>query len=59
MRDEIEDIESLSDPNTEQMGQQGRWTKEEHSKFIEAINIYGKNWKKVEEMVKTRSGTQI
>lgn len=39
--------------------QNGRWTKEEHQRFVEAIKIYGKSWKKVEEFVGTRSGAQI
>lgn len=37
----------------------GRWTKEEHQRFVEALKIYGKNWKKVEEHVASRSGAQI
>eukprot|EP00331_Platyophrya_macrostoma_P018419 CAMPEP_0176475156 /NCGR_PEP_ID=MMETSP0127-20121128/43447_1 /TAXON_ID=938130 /ORGANISM="Platyophrya macrostoma, Strain WH" /LENGTH=264 /DNA_ID=CAMNT_0017870715 /DNA_START=35 /DNA_END=829 /DNA_ORIENTATION=+ len=37
----------------------GRWTKEEHQRFVEALKIHGKNWKKVEEFVATRSGAQI
>jgi len=37
----------------------GRWTKEEHQRFIESLRKFGKNWKKVEEYVGTRSGPQI
>jgi SHAQKYF class myb-like DNA-binding protein len=37
----------------------GRWTKEEHDRFVEGLKIFGKNWKKVEEYVATRSGAQI
>ena len=37
----------------------GRWTKQEHEKFIEGLKIHGKNWKKVEEFIGTRSGAQI
>eukprot|EP00826_Nyctotherus_ovalis_P066299 TRINITY_DN9788_c0_g2_i3.p1 TRINITY_DN9788_c0_g2~~TRINITY_DN9788_c0_g2_i3.p1 ORF type:complete len:291 (+),score=39.87 TRINITY_DN9788_c0_g2_i3:283-1155(+) len=37
----------------------GRWTKEEKLRFIEAIEKYGKNWKKVGAYVGTRSATQI
>eukprot|EP01016_Furgasonia_blochmanni_P001872 TRINITY_DN1073_c0_g1_i2.p1 TRINITY_DN1073_c0_g1~~TRINITY_DN1073_c0_g1_i2.p1 ORF type:complete len:400 (+),score=76.02 TRINITY_DN1073_c0_g1_i2:64-1263(+) len=37
----------------------GRWTKEEHHRFMEGIKKFGKNWKKVEEYVETRSGAQI
>ena len=31
----------------------GRWTSEEHKKFIEALKKYGKQWKKVEEYIAT------
>lgn len=34
----------------------GRWTHEEHSKFIEAINLFGRDWKKVESHIGSRTG---
>ncbi|TNV84049.1 hypothetical protein FGO68_gene4967 [Halteria grandinella] len=37
----------------------GRWTKEEHKKFVQALKNFGKDWKRVEEFVQTRSGAQI
>lgn len=37
----------------------GRWTKEEHQKFIDGLKKFGKNWKQVEEYVGTRNGAQI
>ncbi len=37
----------------------GRWSDEEHKKFIEAIEKYGNVWTKVEAYVKTRSCAQI
>ena len=37
----------------------GRWTHQEHILFIEGLKIYGKNWKKVESFIGTRTGTQI
>ena len=37
----------------------GRWTKEEHQKFVESLRKFGKNWKQVEEYVGTRNGAQI
>jgi len=37
----------------------GRWTKEEHQKFVEGIKKFGKNWKQIEEYVETRSGAQV
>ena len=36
----------------------GRWTEEEHQKFIEGILQYGNEWKKVQQIIKTRSSTQ-
>jgi len=37
----------------------GRWTKEEHQRFIEGLKKFGKNWKLIEEYVGTRTGSQI
>jgi SHAQKYF class myb-like DNA-binding protein len=39
--------------------QVGKWTKEEHTRFMEAFNAYGKNWKKIQECVATRTITQV
>ena len=36
----------------------GRWSKEEHEKFIEGILEYGNEWKRVQKVIKTRSSTQ-
>ena len=27
---------------------QGRWSKEEHFRFLEALKLYGKEWRKVQ-----------
>lgn len=37
---------------------QGRWTKDEHFRFLEALKLYGKEWRKVQEHVNTRTSTQ-
>ena len=37
----------------------GKWTDAEHAAFLEGLNIYGKKWKKIAEMVPTRTLTQI
>lgn len=36
----------------------GRWTKEEHDAFLTALQLYGKEWKKVAARVKTRTVVQ-
>ena len=41
------------------MAVNGRWTKEEHKQFLESIRLYGKDWKKIEEHIGTRSCSQI
>jgi SHAQKYF class myb-like DNA-binding protein len=52
------------DPNTPgkvvEAGQEhtGRWTKEEHEAFLSALQMYGKEWKKVAAKVKTRTVVQ-
>ncbi|OMJ84562.1 hypothetical protein SteCoe_14302 [Stentor coeruleus] len=37
----------------------GHWSKEEHTRFVQGIQMYGKDWKKVVECVGTRSSNQI
>jgi SHAQKYF class myb-like DNA-binding protein len=37
---------------------EGRWSYEEHLKFIEGITLYGKNWKNVQKFVGTRTSAQ-
>jgi len=36
----------------------GRWTREEHDAFLQALQQYGKEWKKVAAKVKTRTVVQ-
>ncbi|CAI2371302.1 unnamed protein product [Moneuplotes crassus] len=38
--------------------QTGRWTEKEHYLFLLAVKKHGKDWKKIEGFVKTRSSTQ-
>ncbi|KAJ1451870.1 hypothetical protein M885DRAFT_528555 [Pelagophyceae sp. CCMP2097] len=37
----------------------GRWTAFEHDEFLRCLAIYGREWKKVEACIKTRTAAQI
>mmetsp|Transcript_7145 Transcript_7145/g.11366 ORF Transcript_7145/g.11366 Transcript_7145/m.11366 type:complete len:268 (-) Transcript_7145:1493-2296(-) len=38
---------------------QGRWTREEHGAFLKGLEKHGKEWKRIADMIKTRSVVQI
>lgn len=37
----------------------GRWTREEHEKFLTALNLFGREWRKVADYIKSRTSAQI
>lgn len=37
----------------------GRWKREEHELFLQGLEIHGRDWKKIESLVGTRTGPQI
>jgi SHAQKYF class myb-like DNA-binding protein len=37
----------------------GHWSKEEHARFVQGIQLYGRNWKRICEYVGTRTSNQI
>ncbi|XP_011086968.1 protein REVEILLE 2 isoform X1 [Sesamum indicum] len=39
--------------------QRERWTEEEHQKFLEALKLYGRAWRHIEEYVGTKTAIQI
>ncbi|KAL3525082.1 hypothetical protein ACH5RR_013454 [Cinchona calisaya] len=39
--------------------QRERWTEDEHKKFLEALKLYGRAWRRIEEYVGTKTAVQI
>ena len=37
----------------------GRWTSNEHSLFLEGLQNYGKEWKRIADLIQTRTVVQI
>jgi SHAQKYF class myb-like DNA-binding protein len=36
----------------------GKWTDEEHKKFLEGLKLFGKNWNQIQRFIGTRSCPQ-
>ncbi|KAK7291320.1 hypothetical protein RIF29_06365 [Crotalaria pallida] len=39
--------------------QREKWTEDEHQKFLEALKLYGRGWRQIEEHIGTKTAVQI
>lgn len=39
--------------------QRERWTEEEHDKFLKALKLYGRQWRKIEKYIASKTAVQI
>ena len=46
-------------PQSQMKKKTGRWTPDEHLKFLEALKMYGKDWDEIEKYIGTREITNI
>ena len=53
-----EDYEDLYSEEKE-THKNGRWAEDEHKRFTTALEKHGKNWKRIQECVKTRTASQV
>lgn len=49
----------MNQSKTQSKVMNGRWTRAEHNKFMEALEKYGRNWAMVQKKVKTRTLPQV
>lgn len=53
-------MRTTGNPRSHQHGvRKGRWTSEEHSNFLKALSLYGRDWSALASIVKTRTRPQI
>ena len=57
----VEDISKYIRKNSSEniRSNEGRWTKDEHNKFLEGLVIYGTNWKNFKSLIRSRTSVQI
>lgn len=48
----------IKDKMNKEFEKEGRWAEEEHQKFLEAMKLYGKNWRLIQHYVGTRNAAQ-
>ena len=57
----IRDRKTTSDeePQPEKNENTGRWTDDEHARFLRGLELFGKKWSKVADVVQSRTTIQV
>jgi SHAQKYF class myb-like DNA-binding protein len=58
MNEPVDGAKKNEGDENEEAYKDGRWTNWEHDRFLEALELFGKDWKKVQKHVGTRTTTQ-
>lgn len=56
--EKFENQDASLDPKIEEGINEGKWTDEEHEKFVEGLKLFGKNWNLIRKHVGTRTCPQ-
>ena len=58
LSEDDDDLSSITE-ESEPTENTGRWSHEEHQRFLQGLDMYGKKWSKIADVVRTRTRVQV